>query len=562
MKKLLLFLFISFGLNAQFNYQAIVKDSNGNLVTNNQVKFKFSLMYLSSTASPVYVEEHTVTTPPDGVNNLTVGGGTVVNGTFSNIDWSQSVFMKEELDTGSGYQDMGTRKVASVPVAEYAKRVAVSDNFSQLMNKLDWMGFFVPFGVNDSGFVQSMMGGTDLAIQGGFTLLYDLTTNQINIPDLANWSYPLDEQYRIEDENGVKVELTKEDRLNENNQVIGLNWVASIPQGASKVRFLYKYSTSPPQLFTTPFIELKQGYDKFFANYSGETSYYDSNISISGGTSSTTTATSTTTTSTTESNTGIYLADNGVTIKCENASVGVTSTINDKVYTVVDEASLRAMVANDEDVTCVCTSLVSDTSELFLNKGSFNQDIGSWDTSNVTNMYGMFADAVSFNKSLNYWDVSNVTTMELMFVRASSFNSEIGNWNTERLTNMKSLFLSASAFNQDVGQWNTSNVTNMYGVFNKARAFNQDISSWDTSNVTNMRYLFQEAEQFNQDISGWDTSNVTDMRETFNYALSFDQDLSRWCVTKITALPQAFDDNTPMNLDWMNKRPVWGTCPP
>ena len=162
---------------------------------------------------------------------------------------------------------------------------------NQLMNKLDWMGFFVPFGVNDSGFVQSMMGGTDLAIQGGFTLLYDLTTNRINIPDLANWSYPLDEQYRIEDENGVKVELTKEDRLNENNQVIGLNWVASIPQGASKVRFLYKYII-PTSTIYLPYIELKQGYDKFFANYSGETSYYDSNISISGGTSSSTTVTS------------------------------------------------------------------------------------------------------------------------------------------------------------------------------------------------------------------------------------------------------------------------------
>ena len=117
---------ISVGINAQFNYQAIVKDSDGNPVTNNQVKFKFSLMYQSSTATPVYVEEHTVTTPPDGVNNLSVGGGTVVNGTFSSIDWSQSVFMKEELDTGDGYQDMGTRKVASVPVAEFAKRSSSS----------------------------------------------------------------------------------------------------------------------------------------------------------------------------------------------------------------------------------------------------------------------------------------------------------------------------------------------------------------------------------------------------------------------------------------------------
>ena len=123
MKKLILFLLISVGLNAQFNYQAIVKDGGGNPVTNNQVKFKFSLMYQSSTATPVYVEEHTVTTPSDGVNNLSVGGGTVVNGTFSDIDWSQSVFMKEELDTGNGYQDMGTKQLTSVPYAEYSSGV-------------------------------------------------------------------------------------------------------------------------------------------------------------------------------------------------------------------------------------------------------------------------------------------------------------------------------------------------------------------------------------------------------------------------------------------------------
>ena len=133
MKKLLLFLLISVGLNTKFNYQAIVKDGDGNTVTNNQVNFKFSLMYQSSTATPVYVEEHELVTP-DGVVNLSVGGGTVVNGTFSNIDWSQSVFMKEEIDTGSGYQDMGTNRILAVPVAEFAKSLSgfesdeVSDN--------------------------------------------------------------------------------------------------------------------------------------------------------------------------------------------------------------------------------------------------------------------------------------------------------------------------------------------------------------------------------------------------------------------------------------------------
>jgi DNA/RNA endonuclease G (NUC1) len=124
MKKLILFLLISIGLNAQFNYQAIVKDSNGNVLTNSQVKFKFTLMEVTSTSTPVYVEEHTVTTPADGVVNLTIGGGTASSGVFSDIDWSLAVFVKEELDLGSGYEDMGTRQFASVPVAEYAKRIA------------------------------------------------------------------------------------------------------------------------------------------------------------------------------------------------------------------------------------------------------------------------------------------------------------------------------------------------------------------------------------------------------------------------------------------------------
>ena len=83
MKKLLIFLLLSVGLNAQFNYQALVKHSSGGVISNNQVKIKFSLMYQSATAAPVFVEEHDITTPADGVVNLSVGGGTVVDGTFS-----------------------------------------------------------------------------------------------------------------------------------------------------------------------------------------------------------------------------------------------------------------------------------------------------------------------------------------------------------------------------------------------------------------------------------------------------------------------------------------------
>ena len=58
------------------------------------------------------------------------------------------------------------------------------------------------------------------------------------------------------------------------------------------------------------------------------------------------------------------------------------------------------MVANDQDVTCVCTSLVDNMAELFYNKESFNTDVSSWDTSSVENMDFMFLNASAFNQDL------------------------------------------------------------------------------------------------------------------------------------------------------------------
>ena len=70
----------------------------------------------------------------------------------------------------------------------------------------------------------------------------------------------------------------------------------------------------------------------------------------------------------------VYLDDNGITIKaCEDANVGDIGTINGVEYTVVDEAMLREMVANEEDVTKVATTKVTDMNEMFYSAYSFNQ---------------------------------------------------------------------------------------------------------------------------------------------------------------------------------------------
>jgi hypothetical protein len=74
--------------------------------------------------SVVYAEEHTATTNDIGLINLAVGGGTVAQGLFSNIDWgNHSYFMKISVDIsgGSTYVAMGTTQLRSVPYALFAE---------------------------------------------------------------------------------------------------------------------------------------------------------------------------------------------------------------------------------------------------------------------------------------------------------------------------------------------------------------------------------------------------------------------------------------------------------
>ena len=266
----------------------------------------------------------------------------------------------------------------------------------------------------------------------------------------------------------------------------------------------------------------------------------------------------------------IFLADNGVTIKCPNAEVGYTEEVNGKTYEVVDNETLKAKIDNDSDVTCVCTSKVTsmnggEANDTYFSyfDGQFNQNISSWDTSSVTNMGGMFGEATAFNQDIGTWDTSSVLSMSQMFYSTTSFNQDIGNWDTSSVTNMGNMFGGLpqgqpNIFNQDIGNWDTSSVTSMIGMFYNASAFNQDIGTWDTSNVKYMRAMFYGASAFNQDIGAWDTSSVTNMGGMFGEATAFNQNLTGWCVTNIGAEPNDFA--TSSALTEANK-PIWGTCP-
>lgn len=106
-----------------FNYQAIVRNIAGEVVSTKAVSFKFSILIGSTSGTVVYSEKHGVTTNQSGLISLAIGNGTEKTGNFTTIDWSaDSYFLKVEIDPAGGttYTDMGTTQLLSVPYVLHA----------------------------------------------------------------------------------------------------------------------------------------------------------------------------------------------------------------------------------------------------------------------------------------------------------------------------------------------------------------------------------------------------------------------------------------------------------
>ena len=157
------------------------------------------------------------------------------------------------------------------------------------------------------------------------------------------------------------------------------------------------------------------------------------------------------------------------------------------------------------------------------------------------------------------WDVSQVTDMTNAFYQKTSFNGDISSWDVSNVTDMESIFNEAHAFNQEISAWDVSSVTHMRRMFRKANAFTGDISSWDVSNVITMGSMFQFNSSFNGDISSWDVINVGAMARMFENATAFNQDISNWCITAYTLEPPDFSTNSPLSE---SNKPVWNCSSP
>lgn len=108
----------------KMSYQAVIRNTSNQLVTNQQVGIRFSILNGSITSTAVYVEKQNPTTNNVGTISVEIGGGTIVSGSFSSIDWaSGTYFIKTETDPlgGTNYSITGTSQLLSVPYALYAK---------------------------------------------------------------------------------------------------------------------------------------------------------------------------------------------------------------------------------------------------------------------------------------------------------------------------------------------------------------------------------------------------------------------------------------------------------
>ncbi|WP_137904485.1 beta strand repeat-containing protein [Chryseobacterium sp. 2VB] len=131
MKKILLLFWILIGFfmglsqaPEKMSYQAVMRNGSGQLLVNQAIAVKVSILQGSPAGAAVYSERLTGNTNANGLISLEIGTGTVLTGTFATINWpAGSYYLKTETDPagGTSYTIVGTSQLLSVPYAMYAK---------------------------------------------------------------------------------------------------------------------------------------------------------------------------------------------------------------------------------------------------------------------------------------------------------------------------------------------------------------------------------------------------------------------------------------------------------
>ena len=124
-------------LPEKMSYQAVVRNSNNQPVTNQLIGMQISIIQGSVNGAGIYVETQSPTSNSNGLISLVIGEGTVQSGNFSSINWANGpYFIKTETDPsgGTNYTISGTSQLLSVPYALHAK---TAETLSGTINESD-----------------------------------------------------------------------------------------------------------------------------------------------------------------------------------------------------------------------------------------------------------------------------------------------------------------------------------------------------------------------------------------------------------------------------------------
>ncbi len=109
----------------KMSYQAVIRNSSNALVANTQVGMQISILQGSASGTAVYVETQIPTTNANGLVSIEIGGGTLVSGDFTSIDWANGPYFIETktaiVPPLTTYTITGTSQLLSVPYALHAK---------------------------------------------------------------------------------------------------------------------------------------------------------------------------------------------------------------------------------------------------------------------------------------------------------------------------------------------------------------------------------------------------------------------------------------------------------
>ena len=170
----------------KFSYQSVIRNSGNQVLANQIVGIKISILEGSANGTVVYAETHNPTTTANGLANLEIGGGNVLSGNFANINWSNGpYFIKTETDVngGNNYSISATQQLLSVPYAFRAEDISYSVSQSGDTLFIGNGGFVIVPGIsaaNASGGNGGDGGGGSAGTSSGTTAHTCGTANVVN----------------------------------------------------------------------------------------------------------------------------------------------------------------------------------------------------------------------------------------------------------------------------------------------------------------------------------------------------------------------------------------------